>query len=203
MRSHLYHSLRLARDERWASGYRRDITGDGADTRQLRSSGDGGVEDTQTAQVIELSGYLRDRWSYRWFAELAGTSCDVIKEDIFNCAYNHSIYQTGYRYRDRSIGHGADNDARVVSAGLSLVDASETEWHVLLRYGKLNRGGPPDDTNTLTPAPQDTVSIDVTHGRLFLFGRVDFGIGIEVIDDAATGASSEDFRGFLQWRSAY
>ena len=48
-----------------------------------------------------------------------------------------------------------------------------------------------------------TASIDLTHSRLFEFGQVEIGIGVEAIDDAATGASTEDFRGFLQWRSAY
>jgi hypothetical protein len=152
----------------------------------------------------EWSGYVMGRWSSHGFLEFSGTSCQFHESsEIFNCAYNHSIYQTGYRYRGRSIGHGADNDARVVTAGLSLTDATETEWHVLLRYGKLNRGGPPDDTNTLTPMPQDTASIDVTHSRLLSFGQIEINIGVEAIDDAATGTSTEDFRGFLQWRSTY
>ena len=112
----------------------------------------------------------------------------------------------GSHFEDRQIHRnhdGADNDARVVTAGLSLIDAAETQWHLLLRYGKLNRGGPPDDTNTLTPTPQDTASIDVTHSRLLSFGQIEIGIGIEAIDDAATGTSSEDFRGYLQWSSAH
>ena len=56
---------------------------------------------------IETSGYIKNRWSYRWYAELAGTSCDFIKTDLWNCAYNHGIYETGYRYHGRVIGHGS------------------------------------------------------------------------------------------------
>jgi hypothetical protein len=152
----------------------------------------------------EWSGYWFGRWSSHAFLEFSGTSCQFHESsEIFNCAYNHGIYQTGYRYRRRSIGHGADNDARIVSAGLSVVDADESQWHLLLRYGKLNRGGPPDDGNTLTPTPQDTASIDVTHSRLFRFGQIEIGIGVEAIDDDVTSTSTEEFRGFLQWRSAH
>ena len=54
MRCHLYHSLRLARDERWASGYRRDIAGDRATSKALSTLQDGGSEETHIAQIIDL-----------------------------------------------------------------------------------------------------------------------------------------------------
>ncbi len=59
MRSHLYHSLRLARDERWASGYRRDIEGDETDTRVVRASRKVGGQVVHIAPIIDLSGYRR------------------------------------------------------------------------------------------------------------------------------------------------
>jgi hypothetical protein len=41
----------------------------------------------------EISGSSANgRWSFRWYAELAGTSCKFISDDIFNCDYNHTIY---------------------------------------------------------------------------------------------------------------
>jgi hypothetical protein len=152
---------------------------------------------------VEMSGYMLERWSYRFYAELAGTSCDVLKEDIFNCAYNHSIYKTGYRYRGRAVGHGADNDALLVSTGWLMIDEKDSQWRVLLRFGELNRGGPSDARNTLTPTPQDIASIDLSHSRVFSFGVVDAGIGYEQIDDAVSGESLNDGRAYLQWRSSY
>lgn len=153
---------------------------------------------------VESSGMLGDRWSYRWFAEFAGTSCQFYESsEIFNCAYNHSIYQTGYRYRGRVVGHGTDNDSRVISAGLMLVDDQETQWHALLRYGSLNRAGSPDARNSLTPTKQDIASIDLVHSRVFRFGQVEFGLGVEWVDDIASSESFNDTRAFLQWRSSY
>ena len=57
MRCHLYHSLRLARDERWASGYRREVTGDGAASTASTAPQDGDSEHTHLAQIIDLGGH--------------------------------------------------------------------------------------------------------------------------------------------------
>ena len=146
---------------------------------------------------------LGDRWSYRWYSEFAGTSCDAVKKEIFICAYNHGIYQTGYRYRGRVIGHAADNDSRILSIGLTLLDDQATQWQVLVRYGALNRGGPPDSRNSLTPTRQDIASLDLTHARVFTYGQIEIGLGIERTDDIASGETSNDGRAFLQWRSSH
>jgi len=149
---------------------------------------------------LELSGYFGDRWSYRWYAELAGTSCDFVKDDIFNCAYNHHIYETGYRYRGRVIGHSAENDSLIVSSGLVFVNGDDSQWNALIRLGELNRGGSPDDRNTLTPTPLDIASIDLTYSRSIWGGRIDLGLGYERTEDPLTGVETADTRAFLTWR---
>ena len=56
----------------------------------------------------------------------------------YNVLYNHSIYQTGYRYQGRSIGSTWDNDSRVTSIGaigyLSNGDSIEARYS----HGELN-----------------------------------------------------------------
>jgi len=153
---------------------------------------------------IEASGLWGEHWSYRWFGEASATSCNFYESpERFNCAYNHGIYQTGYRYRGRTVGHGADNDSRLVSVGLMLVNEKETQWHALFRYGALNRGGSPDARNSLTPTRQDIASVDLTHSRIFKYGQIEVGLGIEQTDDEVSGQTSNDGRAFLQWRSSY
>lgn len=152
----------------------------------------------------EWAGTVSERWSARVFAEFAGTSCQFYESsERFNCAYNHGIYQTGYRYRGRSVGHAADNDARIVSIGTVLVDDADTQWHALLRHGALNRGGTADIRNSLTATRQDISSVDVSHSRVFSFGVIDAGAGYERVDDIASGNSFSDSRFYLQWRSSY
>jgi hypothetical protein len=153
---------------------------------------------------IESSGLWGKHWSYRWFGEASATTCNFYESpERFNCAYNHGIYQTGYRFQGRAVGHGADNDSRIISVGLLLVNEKETRWHALLRYGALNRGGSPDARNSLTPTRQDIASVDLTHSRIFTYGQIEVGLGIERTDDESSGQTSNGGRAFLQWRSSY
>ena len=150
---------------------------------------------------LEFTGWSQETgWSYRWFAEAAGTSCDFVKSDIFNCAYNHGIYQTGYRFRGRAIGHGADNDAFIGSFGLVLVTERGNELRAIVRSGKLNRGGAPDPRNTLTPTSLDISSVDLGYAFSIGASRVEIGVGYEQLDDPANIRDDNDVRGYLQWR---
>lgn len=153
---------------------------------------------------VEMSGMLGARWSYRWFGEFAATSSQFYQStELFNYAYDHGIYQTGYRYRGRAVGHASDNDSRIISTGLLLQDDRETQWHALIRYGQLNRGGAADFRNSLTPTRQDIASFDLTHSRAFTFGQIEIGLGIERTDDESSGETTNDGRAFLQWRSSH
>jgi Capsule assembly protein Wzi len=150
---------------------------------------------------IEGSGTLKS-WSYRLFGEYAATTCGFYKADeIFNCAYNHAIYRTGYRYRGRSIGHGADNDSSLLSAGVFLVDARGNGWSAILRRGELNYGGDPDPGNLLTATPQDIVELQVSHRRFFRYGQIEIGVGAERVDDIASGMSDTAGKAYLRWQS--
>lgn len=164
----------------------------------------GGFPSRFIGQVgMETSGLWRDSWTWHWFGEISSTSCQFYKSsELFNCAYNHSIYRTGYRYRGRSIGHGADNDARLLSSGVTLVGSDETEWRAMLRYGRLNRGPKPDVRNTVTPVSQDIVSVDLAYRRVVSIGVVEAGAGVEYTD-GETSNGNLDTRFYLQWRSTY
>ena len=153
---------------------------------------------------LDGSGMFRDTWSYRYFAEAIATSCDFWKSDeLFNCAYNHGIYQTGYRYKGRAIGHAADNDTRLFSAGVVLVDSDDTQWRGLVRLGDLNRAGSPDVRNSLVPTHRELASVDISHSRAFHFGVIDVGAGYQKVDDPASGGSESNGRFYIQWRSSY
>ncbi len=156
----------------------------------------GGFPSRYLAQAgVEGAGAGGVHWSYRWFAEMTDTSCGFYEsDDNFNCAYNHGIYQTGYRYRGRAVGHGADNDARLLSLGLVLMDAAATRWNLLARYGELNRGGARDPRHSLTPVPRDLASLDVAWSRDFRFGVIELGAGAEHTRDT-------DLRAHLQWHT--
>ena len=162
----------------------------------------GGFPSRYLAQFgLEGSGITRGRTSYRWFAEVAGTSCDFVKEDIFNCGYRNTIYQSGYTYKQRVIGHGLDNDALVYSAGVVVVTDGGHAWHLLSRYGDVNRGGAADGQHALSAVPAELASLDMTYELATRVGLFEVGLGYESLDAPLAGTSEGGARGFLRWRS--
>ena len=118
-----------------------------------------------------------------------------------NCGYEHSIYQTGYRYYGRAIGHSGDGDTLSYSIGSTLVQSAGPVWNVLLRYMEINRVGLPDPRHTLSATPQELVDIQFSHSRMTKFGRFSAGLGYGRLEDQASGISDSDMSGFIQWSS--
>ncbi len=143
-----------------------------------------------------------DARSYNLHVEYSDTACafnDSIPQ--FNCAYNHHIYQSGYRYRRRSIGHSADNDARVLSFGGVIVKEDGSSWSGLIRWANLNRGGPPDPRNSVAMTEQTLYNFELSHRRELKWGSISAGIGFDHLEIEITGESSDDPRAFVQWTS--
>ena len=162
----------------------------------------GGFPSRYLAQFgIEGSGITRGQASYRWFAEVAGTSCDIVKSEVlYGCGYRQRIYQSGYTYYGRIIGHGLDNDALVYSAGVVVVNAEGNTWQFLGRMGELNRVGV-DSDHSVAVVPQDLASFDIQHTRNTKIGRFDIGVGYEQREIKLTGNSTDDTRAFISWTS--
>lgn len=153
---------------------------------------------------LEIFGHINDRWSYRVYLEGTETTCAFYSSEVrYNCAFNHSIYQSGYRYRGRVVGHSADNDARIGALGFLLVSEREHSLQGYVRAGRLNRGGPPDPANSLTPLPQDLLSVELMATYVFRFGRLEIGAGYDELGGGPQIQSSNAAKAFIQWRSDY
>ncbi len=152
---------------------------------------------------VEWTGQILENYSTRGFIEFASTSCQFHESSpLFDCAYEHILYSTGYRYRGASIGHSVDNDARLLSAGVFAVDERDRQWRGLLRVGELNRGGSKDG-NTLAGEPTDLISVDLTHSRVYEFGVLEASIGLERREATRSSSANNEARFYLQWRSSY
>ncbi len=172
------------------------------------------AEDTRQGGP-ELGSWLRqaglEYWgtiggaSHRTHFEIADSGCGTgglgFSKISENCAYNHSIYQTGYRYKGRSIGHSMDGDGLSYSIGSTLVQSTGHSWNVSLRYMEINRVGNPDPRHTLSATPQDLVDVQISHQRYLPIGVIHAGIGYSKLDDELSGESSSDVTGFLRWSS--
>ena len=162
---------------------------------------------------VPLGSFLRmagaEHWgtigglAHRTHIEVAETIC---REGGFgagakkpDCAYNHPLYPTGYRYNKRVMGHSIDGDGRSYSLGSTLVQSAGHTWNLSLRYMQINTEGSPDPHHSLSATPQDRADIQVSHERLTAFGRFHVGVGYSYVDDEASGVDSSDFTGFIRW----
>lgn len=74
-----------------------------------------------------------------WYIEQSDTRCASSKASGYNCFYNHSIYQSGYRYQGRAIGASWDNDSRALSAGIIVTADNGDIYSLRAHNGEINR----------------------------------------------------------------
>ncbi|MGI9204987.1 MAG: capsule assembly Wzi family protein [Woeseiaceae bacterium] len=144
-------------------------------------------------------------WSHRTHLEFANSSCHLgaLGEGsaVPNCAYNSSVFVTGYRYKGRSIGHSMDGDGLSYSLGSTLVEPAGHSWNVLLRHIEINRSGVPDSRHTVSATPQRLTDVQVSHQRQLAFGKIYAGVGYTWLDDEVTDTDTSEFTGFIRWSS--
>ena len=151
---------------------------------------------------VEYWGTIGDA-SHRTHFEVADSSCHLgaLGEGSAepNCAYNHGIFKTGYRYNGRSLGHSMDGDGLSFSLGSTLVQSAGHTWNLSLRHMEINRMGSPDSRHTLSATPQDLLDIQLSYDRLTGFGRIYVGVGFARLDDELSGLTTSEASGFLRW----
>jgi hypothetical protein len=168
-------------------------------------SGGGGKVGSWLRQVgVEYWGMLGSS-RFRTHFELTDSMCREggygFSDEKPNCAYEHYIYRTGYRYKGRSLAHPADGDSLSYSVGATLVQAEGHSWNATLRYVEINRVGVPDDRHSLSPTPQRLADVLLTHRRETGFGLLDFGLGYQHLDDELSGNTDGDVEAFVRWTS--
>jgi hypothetical protein len=153
---------------------------------------------------VEHWGGWGSGWTYRVRFEAADTTCSFLDHPgEFDCAYNHSIYRTGYRYRGRSIGHAVEQDARSLSFGMVALSGTGALWQGRILHAELNRGGAPDARNTVTATPLNLTSLEVSHQRDSPWGRFFVGLGLDRLGDNAPAGARDDVRGFVRWERVF
>lgn len=153
---------------------------------------------------LEVYGSVGDL-THRTHVEVSDTEC---REGGFgfatqkpDCAYEHPIYSSGYRYKGKAIGHGIDGDGLSYSAGTTLVQSGGHVLNISLRHMELNRRGSPQPNHSVAPTALDLTDIQISYERQSRFGRFTVGAGYVDIDDRVNGIATSDTSFFLQWQS--
>ncbi|MCH8544974.1 MAG: capsule assembly Wzi family protein [Alcanivorax sp.] len=116
----------------------------------------------------------------RFYAEFTDTQAGTFSsEKRANVAFEHTTYQTGYRFNGRNIASTWESDARVVTLGVSQFFRDGSDISVTLSRAELNRDGtlrgrPPEaGTPLLDPVGAQEVDIyALSYRRPVLGGRL-------------------------------
>lgn len=136
---------------------------------------------------------------YHVFAEFTDTfvNCNIAGQ-AGDCAYEHHIYQDGYRRYNRSMGSTYDSDANVFTVGLSRTEIGGHSWYSKLKLMKLNK----DDSNIfrkvnpVSPVAQDRLQIEGGYRFPLLKGL--FNIEALVYHNKVVGTTSTKTKGSLR-----
>lgn len=143
--------------------------------------------------------------SHRTFFEVADTSCHEggfgFSDAVPNCAYEHSIYQTGYRYKGKAIGYSTDGDSLSYSLGSTLVQSGGHSWNILLRYMELNRIGDTNTRNTVSPSSSTVADLHLSYHRQTSLGVFQIGVGLADVDGPVAEEVDNDASAYIQWSS--
>lgn len=155
----------------------------------------------------ELWGQWGGSGTYRLYLEWSDTECDFRAYGDGNpdCAYNHPIYQSGYRYKGRSIGHTGDGDSSIFTLGGVVAGAQDNSWTFTLGYGKLNRrhlNPVPDRERNFFPPDTDYGEVELLHKRPLPIGDISLGVGYQSFDSVDLG-KDDDFRVSAEWKYTY
>ena len=146
-------------------------------------------------------------WRHRTHLEFSDTVCTEGgfggSGDKWNCAYNHEIYTTGYRYRGRVMGHGMDGDGRSYSLGTTLQGIGGASWQVLLRHVEINIDGGDDPAHSLSAGPNKLDELAVSHEREAFGGTLSIGAGYTRLDAPLLLGDGDGFSAFVQWNTGF
>jgi hypothetical protein len=153
-----------------------------------------GLFGAETWWMLDSGSVLRTRLEY------ANTKCKWYdSEEFFNCGYRQGIFNAGYRYRGRTIGHTTDSDSETTGLAISLTRADGSRWAARLRHGNLDRSGGVDIYNPVTQGPSTYKSGEFSWEGVALKQNLGLQLGYEKRSPVA-GAKDSGVYGFIQWR---
>jgi hypothetical protein len=115
-----------------------------------------------------------------------------------NISYGHHIYNDGYRYRGRPVGHWADQDSQVLSLGGVLQKENGIGWGTTIRTGKLNEDGAGTNSSVSSSTSTDYFTFDIFNSRKYpAYGlSVNTSFGWESLKSAG-GKKDDGLAGYL------
>lgn len=156
----------------------------------------------------ELSGPLAGTgWRHRTYLEYADTTCQEggigFGGAKYRCAYEHSLYRSGYRYEGRALGYPTDTDSQSLAVVSILQGPGTGAWELAAHAARVNQGPAPTPRHSLSVTPARLNGIDVTHVRDLPVGRLRLRLSLSERTDELSGVSNTDADVAVEWMVGY
>ncbi len=140
-----------------------------------------------------------DDGSLRLFAEYNNSIAGALGTEDFNTAYEHSVYASGYRFRDRPLGASFDNDSKVLTLGAGWFRPDGDVYSLRVSDMSLNEDGVARG-NVISRSAIDVEYYEASYQSYVIEGRLQLSVSYlsdelsntkPDIDQAALSASWE------------
>ncbi len=155
---------------------------------------------------LESWGRSASGGGYRAFVEYSETTSRFYENRArLNVVYESNSYRTGYRYKDRPIGHPTDGDSRLLTLGWMFTSPAQRRWTALLRLGDLNRSDNPDfrapwGGNRIANRRTYLVDVEAERGRPLWGGEATVSAGVAWLDKNGRSGNDIEPRVLLGYR---
>lgn len=144
----------------------------------------------------------------QWYAEYINTLADDLTGGTEpNVTYEHSIYNTGYRYRGRTPGASLEGDAEAVTLGTYNFFADGRNLGLSLTLAELNKDGitravvTDDEVFFNVPTENQTVAItNIRYGTPLALGWLDLNVRFNNRNIQLIGGERDRWSLGAQWR---
>ncbi len=146
----------------------------------------------------------------RFSLEFSDTTAEGYKgngSDLPNYAYEHGIYSSGYRYRNRSLGASTDNDSRMLTFSHDVYAADDHQFSWSVSRVELNRDGIdralPGGSTVGYGQRTDLWLADARYSFLFDPWQFTIGLDYQSEDLIYAGESIGGVGGYLAWEARW
>jgi len=148
---------------------------------------------------------------YRFHVEFSDTHSYRGSSKGYNTSYEHGIYQDGYRYFDRSMGHSMDNDSVMLSFGLNLFQRDGSIWGLLIRDAEFNtdnansidRASRTAGINTVSVFASEYTDIILSREQALFGGHLKMEFAIIKFKDLQLNTSINDTQFGIEWSKRF
>ena len=136
---------------------------------------------------------------YRVYLEYADTHSYRGSSKGINTSYNHGVYESGYRYFGRSIGHSMDNDGQMLTLGGMLAQSPQVSWQASISLATFNSDGT-GVANTVSPGTiTDYRHINIGQNLQLKSHALSWGLGYEQTIQPQLNISDNEAYIYLDW----